>query len=123
MSTTFDLIVHARTAAPWEPSETILRTYAVTVPGERRYGWGALAIAPEDMESAVRLARKAAGESIPAPSIPKPPAPDTAAASAGVSEPVIGPWTMGRRSDRARKKESGIAVSFKNQHKRCKNNS
>ena len=65
MSTTFDLIVHARTAAPWEPGETILRAYAVTVPGERRYGWGALAIAPEDMESAVRLARKAAGESIP----------------------------------------------------------
>ena len=65
MSATFDLVVHAHTAAPWEPHETILRTYTVTVPGERRYSWGAQAIAPEDMDAAVALARKAAGESIP----------------------------------------------------------
>lgn len=68
MSTTFDVTVHSATAAPWEPHETIVHAYTVTIPGE--YWMGAdedrvLSVDPDDMEAVVELARTMAGESTP----------------------------------------------------------
>ena len=53
-------------------------------------GWSVCA------RTAAAASTMATGERMPQPSDPSPPPADTAAASAGLSDPVIGPCTMGR---------------------------
>ncbi len=55
---------------------------------------------PVAARTAAAASCMACGERMPQPSMPSPPASDTAAASCGVSEPVMGPWMMGRAMDR-----------------------
>ena len=62
--------------------------------------------------TAAAASAMAAGERMPQPSMPSPPAADTAAARAGVSEPVMGPWMMGNAMPRRWRSEEVMGRLF-----------